>query len=295
MKRQIENDSNNLCEAQSKARRLITDITGTWPAATKEPKASHEVCSPFKVFQDIPKPEVFPGRSQNSRKRSQGSYKINTVNTIRALIEEIQLEKPKEKVKLRFLLTTNFELLFAREGSPSNVHNIPGHYQMTGQELLAAKCLSAGNIVFDSKLQITKINNKSGDFRPSFNSLQSVLAVIEACELNYSSQVELEESLKSSYTVNSGDLKAFIENRFKPEQLENYKKINLLLDPMTHHYKSTLTKYSLNKGMSYEDTASPLPQDKVLRKAVEKSQEMINGGDHDIEFFQNIQTISKNQ
>lgn len=75
---------------------------------------------------------------------------------------------------LRFLIRTNGELVFAHEGYPGGP--IPAHWQMTGESLASkAYCLTAGNVFFDKKNNLlARINNKSGDFRPPFDSLQLV-------------------------------------------------------------------------------------------------------------------------
>ncbi|MCW8408558.1 hypothetical protein OQJ13_06175 [Legionella sp. PATHC035] len=75
---------------------------------------------------------------------------------------------------LRFLIRTNGELVFAHEGYPGGP--IPAHWQMTGEKLPSkAYCLTAGNVFFDKKNNLlVRINNKSGDFRPPFDSLQLV-------------------------------------------------------------------------------------------------------------------------
>lgn len=75
---------------------------------------------------------------------------------------------------LRFLLKTNGELVFAHEGAPGGI--VPSHWQMTQEEdYLSAACLTAGNAFFNEDGVLQFIDHKSGDFRPSFESLQFML------------------------------------------------------------------------------------------------------------------------
>ncbi len=61
------------------------------------------------------------------------------------------------------------KILFAQEGAPTS--KIPAHYQMTGKSKEEAKVLAAGNLFFDNDWNcITGFSNKSGDFRPPFET-----------------------------------------------------------------------------------------------------------------------------
>ncbi len=70
----------------------------------------------------------------------------------------------------RFVVNQEGVLWFAEEGVPES--NIPAHYQMCSEHASNAWCLTAGNIEFSPDYrQIIRVNHKSGDFRPSFESL----------------------------------------------------------------------------------------------------------------------------
>jgi hypothetical protein len=102
------------------------------------------------------------------------------------------IKKQNVTVKVvRFILTDDEMLLFGGEGAPGG--KVPAHWHMTQFENYQdAKCISAGNIYF-YKNKLCGISHKSGDFRPSFDSLQFVLqqlstipmaGTIEILELN---------------------------------------------------------------------------------------------------------------
>lgn len=84
------------------------------------------------------------------------------------------------KKVLRFLLKTDGTLVFGAEGHP--VGHIPSHAQLANQkDPLEAECITAGNVFFDENNRLCAIDNKSGDFRPEFNTLQfAVEALIDA-------------------------------------------------------------------------------------------------------------------
>lgn len=81
----------------------------------------------------------------------------------------------KQYKVLRFLLRSNGELVFAAEGYPSK--HIPAHYQMAKGD---PQCISAGNAYFDEHHKLCIINNQSGDYRPSFDSLQFALSAFRS-------------------------------------------------------------------------------------------------------------------
>ncbi|MBX9704272.1 MAG: hypothetical protein K2X39_08990 [Silvanigrellaceae bacterium] len=84
--------------------------------------------------------------------------------------------------KIRYLVTTDKQLFFALEGTPNAI--VPAHYQMSSETIENAKCLAAGNIYLtqDNGFKIKKINHKSGDFTPCFDSIKWVLALLLANE-----------------------------------------------------------------------------------------------------------------
>ncbi|MFA5959108.1 MAG: hypothetical protein WC785_01155 [Tatlockia sp.] len=87
---------------------------------------------------------------------------------------------------LRFLLRTDGTLVFGAEGTPSSIGKIPAHFQLTAEpkqwehlEVYGASCLTAGNAYFDEKNRLCGLSNKSGDFRPPFDSLQFALPAFQ--------------------------------------------------------------------------------------------------------------------
>jgi hypothetical protein len=144
------------------------------------------------------------------------SYTIDTINTVGELIKKLwhaDIENSQlniscdsftstdssgdAKKKLRFLVTDDtigYSLWFAAEGSG------PAHYQMTGDSNSCAQCIAAGNIILTSDCKtLVYLNNKSGDFRPEFDTLRVVIWLL------WLHRDKLPFSLPDSLTVgNSG-------------------------------------------------------------------------------------------
>lgn len=69
-----------------------------------------------------------------------------------------------QKYSVRYLITPDWQIIFAPEGAPSQL--IPSHREMNHQ------CLAAGNLYFSHDYNcVTGINNQSGDFKPSMFSI----------------------------------------------------------------------------------------------------------------------------
>ena len=78
---------------------------------------------------------------------------------------------PDERQTLRYLVDRNYHAWFAEEGHSKT---IPTHGEMTD-----GSCLGAGNITLsDDFTTIVTINHKSGDMKPSFSSIQWLLAIL---------------------------------------------------------------------------------------------------------------------
>lgn len=76
---------------------------------------------------------------------------------------------------LRFLLTIDDQLVFGPEGVPSPRNDIPAHAHLAeAKSIWSEECITAGNAYFSDDNKLVGINHKSGDFRPSFDSLQFV-------------------------------------------------------------------------------------------------------------------------
>jgi len=111
------------------------------------------------------------------------SHSIYPIAFLSSLIEKIKTNSGKDNNThtIRFLVDIYGRLWFGEEGGPSR--SVPAHYQMTGDPANNARCITAGNITFsDDHREIIFINNKSGDFRPPFDTLKWVLAILIANE-----------------------------------------------------------------------------------------------------------------
>lgn len=120
-------------------------------------------------------------RSSNLGRLSRHStYKIYPVCKLNELVADVR-EDAHPLREFRYLVDADQRLWFAREGGPNGI--IPEHYKMTGEPSSTAKCLAAGNITFSDDYKfIVSVNHKSGDFRPQFDSIKWVLAILVASE-----------------------------------------------------------------------------------------------------------------
>lgn len=101
-----------------------------------------------------------------------GSFSVNSLSTLKQL-----LVQEKETI-FRFLVDMEGKLWFAFETRPHN--KAPKHFQMTGDPLETACCLTAGNIKFkdNTGAVLKNISHRSGDFYPSFLSLRWFMAIL---------------------------------------------------------------------------------------------------------------------
>lgn len=128
-------------------------------------------------FFSTPPEENIKFNSGNMGKiRKSVSHKIESLHTLKNLIDiKQEAEEPSD---LRFLVDGHFKAWFARE-THANRPLAPKHYQMTGNLRKQAQCIAAGNLELDKDhTTLIKVNHKSGDFRPSFNSLKWLLAIL---------------------------------------------------------------------------------------------------------------------
>lgn len=116
---------------------------------------------------------------------------------------------------VRFLLRLNGELVFAAEGLPSG--HIPAHYQMANVNLFeSARCISAGNAFFDKYNKLCMINHKSGDFRPSFDSLQFALKAFLKLHVPMNKKITVMRlnsggGDKQDYSINAEDIERTLD------------------------------------------------------------------------------------
>ena len=128
----------------------------------------------------------------------------------------------------RFLVDTSGILWLAFEGGAGT--QIPAHYKMTGESSSAARCKAAGNIFLNEQSEICQINHKSGDFSPSFNSLQWLFIILanSETEIKLAEEVIINElsssgGPKQSYSVTKEDIlswrKQYVDF-YKPQPTE---------------------------------------------------------------------------
>ncbi len=103
---------------------------------------------------------------------------IYPLRHLSTLIQKIQ-EKSIPIRTIRYLVDSSKNIWFAEEGAPSKT--TPAHCRMTGNPPAQSICIAAGNIGFsDDFTQINMVNNKSGDFKPNFDSVKWPLAILAA-------------------------------------------------------------------------------------------------------------------
>lgn len=166
----------------------------------------------------------------NSRKvKVASTCTIYPMRGLKRLLDNIKLKDPTA-THVRFLIDNSFNLWLAEEGPPNKV--IPSHQQMTGEQGTQARCVTAGNIVFSKDMRfIESVNHKSGDFRPSFDSMKWLLALLVMNE-----QLLLEQDillpprffiekltsaggLENTFEIGHDELIAWVHDIFSPEQL----------------------------------------------------------------------------
>lgn len=111
--------------------------------------------------------------------------RVESIHSLHELLDEMQ--RGGEKPDLRFIIVEKDEtiqLWLSRETNdatnpPPPGTKIPVHYQLTGDSRESAACICAGNLFFEDDYKtLKKVNHKSGDFKPSFESLKWLLAVL---------------------------------------------------------------------------------------------------------------------
>ena len=160
----------------------------------KKPKNSNEkILGIFKPVEkkEIPIKDIFSARGQlGNVKNSPTFYKASALPKLLEVATRSGVRYDGDRV-LRFLLSTNNNLIFAKEGYPSK--DIPAHFQMANLNYEHAKCLTAGNAFFNEKGELCKINHKSGDFRPSFDSLQFVFPALLKAGIPIAKELEIDK------------------------------------------------------------------------------------------------------
>ena len=202
---------------------------------------------------------IRPFGCTNLRLPINARFDIYSLSTLKTLLTE--KKKNKEIPDLRFLIDLNKKVWFARE---SHKHiPAPAHYQMTGESQRKAYCITAGNLVLtDDYKTLFKINHKSGDFRPFFDSLKWFIALLILNEKKLPfllpSILHIEELNGSGMPIrtlmwNIADLRKWVKNVFTDdlivsELLEQEQEIQKVI------YKSRFRERRLTLPSSLEFT-----------------------------------------
>ena len=103
------------------------------------------------------------------------------------LLEEKELNE--ETTTARFVVTSDNEVLFANEGKRTPI--VPAHTDMSSH------VYTAGNIHFSSDwTEIVKITNKSGHFKPNFQSLVFLIPFLKTVANQLIAGLDLAENLE---------------------------------------------------------------------------------------------------
>lgn len=189
-----------------------------------------------------------------TRRTYLGSFVLYPLTHLNMLIGILQnkmaVKFNEDHLRIRYLVDTNKKLWFAEEGSPTE--GIPAHYQMTGQSTDIATCLSAGTLTFSSDFScLIAIDHKSGDFRPPFNSIKWLLAILVNSESLLPAGLCLGKDLDIEELTDRG-------GSFKTHKIE-ITALRTMVDAwLSEEEKSSLANQSLLcKTVSYQSDAAP--------------------------------------
>ncbi len=124
-------------------------------------------------------------------------------------LTQIIRQEKSYSTTIRYLVDLEKNLWFAKEGAPSKT--IPAH------------CLAAGNIEFSADYQyIQMINHKSGDFRPNFESIAWLLAILIANKTPLKEDLRIEHltpagGYQNIYILSSAELTTWFLKKFPIE------------------------------------------------------------------------------
>ena len=166
--------------------------------------------------------------------RCDSSHNIYPIDFLNVLLEKIKKNSGVDDNRhtIRFLVDIYGRLWFAEEGGPGKI--IPAHYQITGEPANSARCITAGNITFSANhKEIIAINHKSGDFKPPFDTLKWVLAILvanehrlEAAFVSLAATINIQKLSSSlgsdgepTYAIEKAELETAIENIFDIDEL----------------------------------------------------------------------------
>lgn len=241
------------------------------------------------LFPTIKMPKPVTPTAKRERTVYAAIYTIYTTNSFDKLLDYISLNRKRKNdnfTKVRYTLSTNYEILFAEEGTHSD--KIPAHFSMTGNPRASATCYTAGNIIFDSERRIVDISNKSGDWEPTFDTLFWQIAALVANEYSFADKVIIRKKSPrnfANYQVSSQDLIQFVLKNVSKEQLALMKERNVNLDMHQTRYDYVEQLPSCESHNEKADSSiDDLLTDKVLQAAVKTlrrrpREETTDGGD----------------
>jgi len=189
------------------------------------------------------------------------SHSIYPINHLNSLLEKIKTNSGAEDSThtVRFLVDLYGILWFAEEGGPNKI--IPAHYQITGDAANSARCITAGNITFsDDHKEIIFINHKSGDFRPPFDTLKWVLAILIANEVELKAvSVRLADIINIQKLSSSGGSDEEPSYSIKKDELETEVKSIFDIDALKDQPREIkITRYDRKRRRAYYDSDEQL-------------------------------------
>lgn len=222
-------ESNNNFSIES----LFSEIENNSVSAVNE-KAIDESAKPGQIFSPLEKDPLFKGNNTARNNKLRGKYVIHTMNTLAELLGEERKSNNEKIIIIRWVLTPEGELLLAKEGAPTST--IPAHFAMTGLSHDSAVCKASGNAGFDKEGNLVFLSHKSGDFQPSWDSLQFGLFAFLACGAKFLDKITLQKNITTDLTLSLESLKKELDTRFTPEQKEQCKNLNENVSKKSHVY-----------------------------------------------------------
>lgn len=197
-------------------------------------------------------------------------HTIYTARTLDQLLEHPIVTEAK-KTEIRFVLMPSFELRFAFEGDAND--KIPSHIKMTHKNATpsSASVITAGNMRFvrelttvvdprsgekgkEFQLKLKYIDNKSGGFKPGFETLKWALVALLASEIPFSETITIENHLEKPHSVSLIDLKSELSALVEPRR-EMLIQNNYHQEESIYHYYSETTTSRLALLSAYEDSS----------------------------------------
>lgn len=156
-------------------------------------------------------------------------YTADALPELLKVAEPVPFGETKDKV-IRILVTKEGELVLGLEGKPGK--EIPAHFQMSDLDVSKALCITAGNAYFNDKGELTRIDHKSGDFRPPFDTLQHALALLVKAGVKFAPEVHIDKlndrgGTEKRFTVKGEDITAHYTVAQKQVKLSSEENIDV--------------------------------------------------------------------